>query len=318
MAEAVVAYGVPVRGCDARGRDFGDRIVAGGVVVPELLALLAATAFALGSALQQRGALRTTATGDDTRFLAQLWRQPVWVLGGLLQAVGWVLQAWALHEGSFVAVQMLTTLSLVIALPFGAWLTNQPITGTVVMGATAVAGGIVVFVSVGSPTSGATTPSARDWWLAGLSSVIVIVVLTAAGRGRESAQRAVFFGSAAGVAFGLQAAITKVFTDIIGEGVHTIVRSWQTYALIASALVGFALQQSALKTGALAAALASSNSMTLLSSVALGLTVFSESLESGAVNTAVVLTGLGFIVTGVVVLAREPAATARIDSPATD
>ena len=141
---------------------------------------------------------------------------------------------------------MLTTLSLVIALPFGARLTNQPITGTVVMGATAVAGGIVVFLSVGSPTSGATTPSSRDWWLAALSS------------------------------------------------------------LIASALVGFTLQQSALKTGALAAALASSNSMTLLSSVALGLTVFSESLESGAVSTAVVLAGLGLIVTGVVVLARHP------------
>jgi hypothetical protein len=301
-----------------RVRDFDDRIVAVGVVVPGLFALLAATAFAVGSALQQRGALRTTATGEGTRFLAQLWRQPGWLLGALLQAVGWVLQAWALHEGSFVAVQMLTMLSLVIALPFGAWLTNQPISGTVVMGAVAVVGGIVVFLSVGSPTSGATTPSARDWWVAGLSCLIVIAVLAAAGRGRESARRAVFFGCAAGVAFGLQAAITKVFTDIIGEGLSVILRSWQTYALIASALVGFALQQSALKTGALAAALAASNSMTLLSSVALGLTVFSESLESGAVNTAVVLAGLGLIVAGVVALARAPAATARIESPATD
>jgi drug/metabolite transporter (DMT)-like permease len=73
-----------------------------------------------------------------------------------MQAVGWVLQALALHEGSFVAVQTLTTLSVVIALPFGAWLTNQPITGTVVLGAAAATGGIVVFLSVGSPTSGAT------------------------------------------------------------------------------------------------------------------------------------------------------------------
>ena len=64
--------------------------------------------------------------------------------------------------------------------------------------------------------------------------------------------------------------------------------------------------------------LASSNAMTLLSSVALGLTVFSESLESGAVNTAVVVAGLGLIVVGVVVLARTPAAALRIDSPATD
>jgi hypothetical protein len=123
--------------------------------------------------------------------------------------------------------------------------------------------------------------------------------------------------AAAGIAFGLQAAVTKVFTDIIGEGLHAILRSWQTYALIASALVGFALQQGALKTGALAAALASSNAMTLLSSVALGLTVFSESLESGAVGTAVVIAGLGLIVV-VVVLVRAPAAMPRTESPATD
>jgi hypothetical protein len=58
--------------------------------------------------------------------------------------------------------------------------------------------------------------------------------------------------------------------------------------------------------------------MSLLSSVALGLTVFSEPLESGAVSTAVVLAGLGLIVAGVVALARAPGATARIDSPATD
>jgi drug/metabolite transporter (DMT)-like permease len=124
------------------------------VAVPGLLALLAATAFAVGSALQQRGALRTTATGEDTRFLVQLRRQPVWLLGALMQAVGWVLQALALHEGSFVAVQTLTTLSLVIALPFGAWLTNQPITGTVVLGAAAATGGIVVFLSLAPPRAG--------------------------------------------------------------------------------------------------------------------------------------------------------------------
>lgn len=288
------------------------------MAVPELLALLAATAFAAGSALQQRGALRTAATGEDAHFLTQLWHQPVWLLGGLMQAVGWVLQALALHEGSFVAVQMLTTLSLVIALPFGAWLTKQPITRTVVLGAAAVVVGIVVFLSIGSPTSGATTPTASDWWVAVVSCLIVVVVLTAVGRGQTSALRAVLFGSAAGIAFGLQAAITKVFTDLVGAGLHTILRSWQTYALIASALVGFALQQSALKTGALAATLAASNAMTLLSSVALGLTVFSESLKPGAASTAAVLAGLGLIVLGVVVLARTPAAALRIDLPATD
>ncbi|MBF6557769.1 MAG: hypothetical protein IVW52_16745 [Acidimicrobiales bacterium] len=48
-----------------------------------------------------------------------------------------------------------------------------------------------------------------------------------------------------------------------------------------SALVGFVLQQSALKTGVLAPAMASSNAVTLFGSVAFGASDFGESFSSG-------------------------------------
>ncbi|HMF27910.1 MAG TPA: DMT family transporter, partial [Candidatus Cybelea sp.] len=83
------------------------------------LALLAATAFATGTVLQQRGALAAPAPEGDARFLTQILQEPVWLAGGLLQALGWVLQAAALDRGSLIVVQSLTTLSLVIALPLG-------------------------------------------------------------------------------------------------------------------------------------------------------------------------------------------------------
>jgi drug/metabolite transporter (DMT)-like permease len=276
------------------------------VSVSGLLALLAAAAFAAGSALQQRGALRTSAGQGEARFLVQLWRQPAWLLGALLQAAGWVLQAIALHEGSLVRVQVLITLSLVIALPFGAWLTEQRITAMVWFGAIAVVVGITVFLSVGSPGQGADMPDAKDWWSAGLVSLIVIVVLAAIGRSREAGVQAMLYGCAAGVAFGLQAAITKVFTNKIGDGLSAVLGSWEIYVLIATALAGFALQQSALKTGALAPAIASANAMTLLSSIALGLTVFGESLHSSGGLLLAVIVGLALILVGVVVLARAP------------
>ena len=44
----------------------------------------------------------------------------MWLLGGAVTAVGAVLNALALHWGTLAGVQALTTLSLVIALPFGA------------------------------------------------------------------------------------------------------------------------------------------------------------------------------------------------------
>jgi len=50
-----------------------------------VLALLSALSFALGSVLQQRGTLQTTAAEGDPRFLAEIIRKPVWLLGGSLQ-----------------------------------------------------------------------------------------------------------------------------------------------------------------------------------------------------------------------------------------
>lgn len=129
-----------------------------------LLALSAATAFALGTVLQQKGALEgadaapseadsgTAAGVDALRFLTRLFARPVWLLGGVVTAVGGVLNALALHEGTLAGVQALTTLSLVIALPFGVWLTDQRITRAVVLGALAIVCGIILFVTVGSPS----------------------------------------------------------------------------------------------------------------------------------------------------------------------
>lgn len=271
-----------------------------------LLALLAATAFALGTVLQQRGTLQSEPGTGGVRFLAGLFRRPVWLLGGLATAVGWVLQAVALHWGSLLAVQALMTLSLVIALPFGAWLTDQRITGTVWLGAAALVVGIVLFLSVGAPESGTVPPAARDWWIAGLVTAGLIGLLARAGRSRAPAHRAAAFGAAAGLCYGLQAAVTKVLTDEVGNGLVAVLTGWELYLLLASAVVGLAIGQSALRTGALAAAMAASYAVTLLSSVALGLAVFGESFGHGGGRLAIAAAGLVLALAGVVLLARTP------------
>src|SRR5215471_21726552 len=119
-----------------------------------VLALLAAVAFAGGNVFQQKGTLEAPAGEDDPRFLLQILRRPVWLVGAILQATGWVLQAAALDQGSLVVVQSVTTLSLVIALPLGARFTGQLVRRREMVGALAVVAGIVLFLSVGSPKSG--------------------------------------------------------------------------------------------------------------------------------------------------------------------
>jgi len=268
-----------------------------------VLALLAAFAFALGNVLQQKGTLEAPATGDDPRFLVQILRRPVWLAGGGLQVTGWVLQAVALDTGSLIVVQALTTLSLVIALPLGARITHQEIGRRVWLGAAAMVAGIVLFLSVGSPQGGTSTPPASAWWSACLSALVLVAVLAGFGRRRAGATRALLFGSAAGVGFALQAAVTKVFVTVVGQGLSAILSSWTIYVLIASALVGFVLQQSALKTGVLAPAMASSNAVTLFGSVAFGVTVFGETLSQGGARLAPAIIGLVAALVGIVLLA---------------
>lgn len=273
------------------------------------LAFLAAIAFAGGNVFQQKGTLETSAGGDDPRFLMQILRRPVWLGGMLLQVSGWILQAAALNQGPLVVVQSVTMLSLVIALPLGARITEQHVGKREMLGALAVVVGISLFLSVGSPTGGTSHPSAATWWEAGLTSLVLVGIAVELGRRRQGATRALLFGSGAGIAFGLQAAVTKVFVGQLGNGVQALLGSWTIYVLIASALVGFALMQSALKTGVLAPAISSSNAMTLFSSVVLGIWVFGETLGRGGGHLIPAIIGLVVALLGIARLAGAPEPT---------
>jgi drug/metabolite transporter (DMT)-like permease len=271
--------------------------------VATFLALLAALAFALGTVLQQKGTLETAAGEGDPRFLAQIIRRPVWLAGGGCQAAGWILQAAALDRGSLIVVQSLTTMSLVLALPLGARITNQQITARVWTGAFAMVVGIVLFLVAGSPTGGTSSPSAVAWWSAGLVCATAMATLGFIGRRHRGATRALLLGAAAGVGYALQASVTKEFVTLVGHGLATILSSWTIYVLIASALTGFVFQQSALKTGVLAPAMASANAVTLLASVVLGITTFGETLSGAGSRLAPATLGLLMTVVGIGLLA---------------
>ena len=279
-------------------------------------AFIAACAFGLGTVLQQKGTLDASA-GGDSHWLIQILHKPVWLAGTLLQVSGWIFQAVALDKGPLMEVQAITTLSLVIALPFGWWLTHQHIDRRVVLGALIVVAGIIVFLSVGSPHGGTTHPSARTWWIACLVTLVLVLVTAGVGRTRQGAVKALLFGAAAGFGFALQTAVTKDFVTEIGGGVLSLLADWSVYVLIASAVAGFVLQQSALKTGVLAPAMASSNAVTLFAGVILGALVYGETLSHGGGHLAPAIIGLVLAIVGVVLLsgAEEPSAGETAQGP---
>jgi drug/metabolite transporter (DMT)-like permease len=216
-----------------------------------------------------------------------------------------VLQAAALDRGSLVVVQSICTLSLVFALPLGIRITHQHVGRREVGGAAAVVVGIVLFISVAQTNSGTSNPSATSWWVAGILMASAIGVLMGLGWSGTAGRQQLLFGLAAGCAFAFQAAVTKVFVGDLHHGLDTILSSWTPYALIISAVLGFTLQQSALKTGVLAPAMASSNAMTLFASTLLGAIIFDETLARGDGRLIPAVIGLAAALVGVSVLAGE-------------
>jgi drug/metabolite transporter (DMT)-like permease len=284
------------------------------------LAIVAAVFFALGTVLQQKGTLGTEAAEGDPHFLLQILRRPVWLTGAILMASGWVLQAMALDRASLLVVQSITALSLVIALPLGALLTDQHIGRRELGGALLTSLGIIFFIAAGQPQGGTSHPSATSWWVACITIGVLVIVLVGVGARFRGAARALTFGAAAGLGFGLQAAVTKTFVTETGSGILALLSSWPVWVLILSALTGFVLQQSALKTGVLAPAMASANSVTLFTSVVLGLTVYDEQIsKGGAGHSSSAFLGLIVAIVGIALLAGSdaPRTSAPSPSPAT-
>ena len=83
-----------------------------------------------------------------------------------------------------------------------------------------------------------------------------------------------------------------------------VIASWEPYALAGVGYVSMTLNQLALNTRALAAAIASSTALDPIVSVTLGLTLFDEHLHASGLQAAGAFVALAAALLGVAVLAR--------------
>ena len=270
-------------------------------------ALLSAFFGGLGIVLQQRGAMEAPPAGS-AEFVRSILRKPVWLAGAACQLGCWVSQGAALARGPLSQVQPVSSLQIVIALPLGVLITHQRVGRREYLGAALVVVGVGVFVGATNPTEGRSSAPAGVWLAA--TGVVAVLMLACAvtGARRRPASRAAFFGTAAGLLFGYQAAAMNVFVGILPDGLGAILRNASTYELILSALGGFYLLQTALQTGALAPAIATANAACPVTSVVLGRVIFLETPQrtvGGKIASAV---SAILLVIGLVLLARGEAA----------
>jgi drug/metabolite transporter (DMT)-like permease len=283
--------------------------------VDVVLALVAAFFFALGLVLQEKAASSLPADAVGAGFLVRLARQPIWLLGLGAQAVGFVAQAIALGIGRIVIVQPLLISTIVFALPLGRLLEGRRISRNEWVGATVVTLGLATLLLVSRTSEGADDTTFARWALIGGGTVGVAVALFVLATGRAPAVRACLLGTGGGILFGLSAALTKTVISELDDGVLQLFTGWHVYALVVVSVAAFWLEQAALQTGALAAAVATTMSFDALSSIFLGVILFDEALHETALGLTASLLSLAAALAGLVLLARSKQEGAQTPEP---
>ena len=267
------------------------------------LALLAAFLFALAATLQQKGALNLAEVSlRHPASLARLAEEKMWLVGTVVLLVGYGFQAAALDRGRLVVIQPLLVTTIVFALPLGWWLTNQRVGRREILGAAVIVLGLVLFVLFGDPAGGVDNAPNYQWAfviaaVAALSALLVV----AGSRGTASA-KAAGYGAAAGILFGLSAALTKPTIEMLHVSVEDVLSHWEVYVLAAAGGLGFVLQQISLGTGRLAPSVATVSVANPVVSITIGVVLFDERLSRPAWHVVVALIGLSAALLGAVAI----------------
>jgi drug/metabolite transporter (DMT)-like permease len=268
------------------------------------LAFAAAFLFALGLVLQEKGASKLPTEAVGVGFLVKLVGDRVWLLGLAAQGAGFVAQAVALGIGSLVVVQPILVFTIVFALPLGRVLEGRRITRNEWIGATLVTVGLVVLLVASKTDAGSDDATLVRWLAIGGAAVGGAVVLYLLALGRAPTIRAALLGTAGGILFGLSAALTKTVVSDFDRGFVAVVSDWHLYALVLVSVAAFWLEQAALQTGALAAAVSTTMAFDPLSSLLFGIVLFGENLHETAFGIALSATSLAVMLFGLVLVAR--------------
>jgi drug/metabolite transporter (DMT)-like permease len=279
-------------------------------VISALAALAAACSFGAAAALQHQQAHQAaTARLPPLRLLTRLARRPRWLAGIALAGAAYGLQAIALAFGPLALVAPIVATDLVFALVLAAWWSRRPLQGPDWMGCGLVAGGVASFLATSPPSSGRSDAPAGDWLLA--FSVVTLIAALAAGAGIASggALRAGLLACAAGVIFGLTAAVTLSFTRLLRDaGIGSVLGSWQPWALVSLGAAGLTLSLSAFQAGVLAASLPIIDTVEPIVGVLIGIVVFGERLAASPGGLVIQVGAAAMAVVGIGLLGgRSPA-----------
>ncbi|HEY7880004.1 MAG TPA: DMT family transporter, partial [Streptosporangiaceae bacterium] len=190
------------------------------------------------------------------------------------------------------------------------------------LAAIAMCSGLGLFLLAAAPSGGRLHAPGTLWWLAGLTSlgVVLVALAVAFGLGRRPgaapSRRAAVLGAATGVAWGFVAAVIKELSSHLGDGIQAIVTNWSLYVLIGAGAATLLLASHALAAGPLAASQPGFTILDPLSASLLGVFLFGEHIQTGVLDLAVQALALALIVGGVSALSHSHLIVGEDEPPA--
>ncbi|MFD7921053.1 DMT family transporter [Streptomyces sp. NPDC059740] len=273
-----------------------------------LCALLAAASNAMATVLQRKAARNVPlAPGLRLGLVVDLLRRPAW-LGGMLAVIAAAFfQALALSEGALSIVQPLFVLELPLALLAGRLLLGGRMARSGWAGVVCVVGGLGLALGAAAPSAGTDHTTTPRWIVALVICAVVLAAIVgwATQRPAGSARAACFAGASA-IGYALTAALMKDATHAWQTGgAGAFFTSWQTYGFALVGALSLFMLENTMQSGPLTASQPVLTLGDALVSLCLGVTLYSESIRTGAWVLPEAI-GVALVLTGAVVLSRAP------------
>jgi len=270
------------------------------------IALASALAAATSSILQHHSARRAP-DGRTHRLFGHLLTRPAWLIGLVAAFVGLALHVVALDYGQLAVVQPLLISGVLFALPMSALLEGHRPSGREWLLAAAVVGGLAVFLLAGRPSPGRVELDADVLAWSTVIGMGVVGILALVALRWAKAHKCGLLGTAAGVGYGVVAALLKQATAIFHIGLVTLLTDWELYTLIAAGGVALVLTQLAYRAGPLAKSMPALTVTDPAASVVLGVLAFKETLATNPLAIAGQVIGFVVMALAAAQLARREA-----------
>ncbi|MFH9352294.1 hypothetical protein [Kitasatospora sp. NPDC017646] len=261
-------------------------------------ALVATVCFGFGAVSQARGA-RSTPRADrvGAGLLAALLRSWQFILGTVLDILGFVLSIVALRSLPLFLVQAVTNASLAVTALAAVWLLGARLRRGDVVGVLAVVVGLSL-LALGSGKEGREyAPAAFHWAL--LATTVAMLPATLVLVRRTGGAVAAGLGLLAGVGFGITSLAVRVLD---ASGPTAVLTDPAAYALALGGLGGYLAYALALQRGTVTAATAAGTVAETFGPALVGVVSLGDSARPGFAWCA--LTGFAVAVGGTFLLSR--------------